>query len=101
MRRVLGLLVASAIYGFSVGAVRSFRYAGLNLVKFPLLICASAGVCAGVYFLVARVLAPSLAFSDVRRLVIESYADLARLLASFAPVTFFLATTLRPPASSA
>src|SRR4051812_7736391 len=99
MRRALGLLAASAIYGFSVGAVRSLRYAGLNLVKFPLLICVSALVCAGAYTLVARLLAPSPGFADVRRLVMTSSADLARLLASFAPVTLFLAVPLRPPAS--
>jgi hypothetical protein len=97
--RALGLLAASAIYGFSVGAVHSLRYAWLNVVKFPLLICASASVCAGVYFLVARLLAPGLGFADVRRLVTASYADLAALLGSLAPVTLFLATTLRPPAS--
>ena len=79
--------------------MRSWRYASLNLVKFPLLICICTSVCAGAYFLVARVLAPSLTFSDVRRLVVASYADLAELLASFSPVCLFLALTLRAPVS--
>ena len=101
MRRVLSALAASAVYGFSVGAVRSFRFAALDVVKFPLLVCVSASVCAGAYFLLARFVAPRLAFSDVRRLVLASYGDLARLLASFAPVCLFLARTVRQPISLA
>lgn len=100
MERVPRLLAAAAAYGFSVGAVRSWRYASLNLVKFPLLIAICAIVCAAVYFLVARLLAPSLTFSDVRRLVLASYADLAALLASFSPVCLFLALTLQRPVSA-
>src|SRR5690242_5067863 len=100
MERLPSLLAAAAVYGFSVGAVRSWRYASLNLVKFPLLIAICASVCAGVYFLVARLLAPSLTFSEVRRLVMASYADLAVLLASLSPVCFFLALTLKAPVSA-
>jgi hypothetical protein len=99
MARALRLLLASAIYGFSVGAACSLRFAALNLIKFPLLICISVSVSAGAYYLVARLFAPHLGFSAVRRLVIGSYADLAELLASFAPVTLFLAATLRSPTS--
>lgn len=57
-------------------------------------------MCAGAYFLMARLLAPSLGFSDVRRLVLAAYADLAELLASLAPVCLFLALTLRQPEST-
>ncbi len=99
MKRAVRLLFASAIYGASVGAVHSPRFAALNLIKFPLLIGVSVSVAAGVYFLWARLLAPQLGFEAVRRLVIASYADLADLLAAFAPVTLFLALTLRPPTS--
>jgi len=95
----LGLLAASATYGFSVGAVRSWRFAMLNVIKFPLLLGVSAGVCAAAYFVVARMLAPSLGFSDVRRLVESSYGDLAKLLAAFSPVALFLALTLGQPVS--
>jgi len=99
VKRAAKLLVASATYGFSVGAVHSLRFAALNLLKFPLLIGVSVSVSAGAYYLVARVLAPGLGFAAVRRLVIAGYADLAELLASFAPVTLFLAATLRSPTS--
>jgi len=98
--RAVRLLLASAVYGFSVGAACSLRFAALNLLKFPLLIGVSVSVSAGVYFLVARLLAPELGFSAVRRLVLASYADLADLLAAFAPVTLFLAATLRSPTST-
>lgn len=100
MERVPRLLAAAALYGFSAGAVRSWRYASLNLVKLPLLICICATTCAGAYFLVARLLAPSLTFADVRRLVLAGYADLAELLASLSPVCLFLALTIRAPAST-
>jgi hypothetical protein len=99
--RLAGPLVLAAAYGFAVGAVRSWRFATLNLVKFPLLILISVTVCAGAYFLVARVLAPSIASADVRRLALASYADLTRLLASLAPVALFLALTIRQPVSTA
>ena len=100
MRSTLRLLAAAAIYGFSVGAVRSWRFALLNLVKFPLLVGVSVGVCAAGYFLVARLLAPSLLFADVRRVVLAIYGDLAVLLASASPVALFLALTLRQPSST-
>jgi hypothetical protein len=93
-------LALAAAYGFAVGAVRSWRFAALNVVKFPLLILISVTVCAAAYFLVARVLAPSIASSDVRRLALASYADLARLLGSLAPVALFLALTIRQPVST-
>jgi hypothetical protein len=101
MRRGATVLFAAAIYGFSVGAVRSLRYAGLNLIKFPLLIGIGASVAAGAYFLAARLLAPELRFADVRRLVLASYADLVILLAALAPVTLVLGLTIRPPTSAA
>jgi len=99
MKRIPRLLVASAIYGLSIGAVHSLRFAALNLLKFPLLIGLCVSVSAGAYFVVARLLAPELGFSAVRRLVIASYADLSALLAAFAPVTLFLAVTSRAPTS--
>src|SRR5262249_36263745 len=78
MRRMLGMVAAAAAYGFSAGAVRSFRFATLNLIKLPLLIGISVSVAAGAYFLAARLLAPELGFPAVRRLVLSSYADLAK-----------------------
>lgn len=95
------MLLAAAAYGCSAGAVRSPRFAALNLIKLPLLIGISVTVSAGAYFLVARLLAPELGFRDVRRLVLGSYADLAALLAALAPVTLLLALTLQRPTSAA
>lgn len=99
--RAIRAVAAAATYGFSVGAVCSLRYATLGLVKLPLLMGIGVSVSAGAYFLVARLLAPELRFAAVRRLVLASYADLADLLGSCAPVTLFLAVTLRPPTSLA
>jgi hypothetical protein len=94
------LVVAPAAYGFSVGAVRSWRFALLDLVKFPLLFAISIVVCAASYFLVARLVAPSLTLGDVRRLVIEVYAGVAVLLASLGSVCLFFALTIAPPTST-
>src|SRR5262245_57307935 len=101
MLRAPRMLVAAATYGFSVGAVCSLRFAALNLIKLPLLIGVSGAVSAGAYFLAARLLAPEPRLAEVRRLVLESYADLVDLLAALAPVTLFLALTIRPPTSPA
>jgi hypothetical protein len=93
------LVLAPAIYGFSVGTVRSLRYAALNVVKFPLLIAVTLLVCAGGYTVLARLLAPRLRSADVRALVVQCYGDVSVMLASFAPVCLFLALTLDPPRS--
>ena len=45
--RVGKALLASAAYGFAIGAVHSWRYAAHNLVKFPLLLVVTALVARG------------------------------------------------------
>ena len=54
MRRdVATLLLASALYGFSIGCVHSIRFGLHNLVKFPLLFLITGAACAVAYFLFA------------------------------------------------
>lgn len=91
------MVAASATYGFSIGAVHSWLYATRNLVKFPLLLLCTGVVCALAYFVLARFLGTPLTFRLVQRAVLEIFRDLAVLLASFAPVTLFLALTLQKP----
>lgn len=94
---LLSLVVASALYGFSIGSAHSWLYAGRNLVKFPLLILSTSLLCALAYFVLARFLATELRFRDVQALVIGLFKDTSIMLAALAPVSFFLALTMEQP----
>ena len=94
---LLRLLAAAAVYGFSIGASHSWLYAARNLVKFPLLILATAAICAVAYAVLARFLAAPLGLLQVQRTVLAVFRDLAVLLAALSPVSFFLARTIRRP----
>lgn len=97
MRSLLTLVLAAAIYGFAIGANHSWLYACRNLVKFPLLILATALVCNLSYFVVARFLGAPLNFLRVQRAVLTIFRDMAVMLAGLSPAVFFLAMTNRPP----
>jgi hypothetical protein len=97
LKTVSVLVSCSAVYGFSLGLVHSLKFALRNLVKFPLLLVATAVVCCLAYHVASRFLTAKLSLWDVQRLVVESFRDLALLLASLAPVFLFLAFTFAPP----
>jgi len=99
-RSLVVLILASAVYGFSIGAGHSWLYATRNLLKFPLLLLCTALVCSLAYFVLARFLGTMLSFSRVQRLVLEVFRDVAVLLASLSPATLFLALTMRPATSN-
>lgn len=102
MRRDLAtLLLASAVYGFSIGSVHSIRFGLHNIIKFPLLIALTGAACAIAYFLFACLMGGiRLRFVDVQRLVMRLYRDAALLLSALAPANWFLARTLVPPDQS-
>ena len=55
MRRDIATLVlASALYGFSIGSVHSARFGLHDVIKFPLLFLVTGAACAVAYFLFAR-----------------------------------------------
>ena len=91
-RVLVSLTLSSALYGFTIGSGHSLLYASRNLVKFPLLILSTGAICALAYFVLARFLAPKLTFPDVQRLVILLFRDTSVMLASLAPVSYFLAS---------
>ncbi len=95
MRSFATLWLAAAVYGFSIGASNSWLYAVRNLVKFPLLIVATAAVCAVSYLVAARALAVPLPFVAVQRAVLAVFRDMAVMLAGLSPAVFFLAMTSR------
>lgn len=93
------LFLGSALYGFSIGFFHSNTYALRNLIKFPLLICVTATICAMSYFLVSRLMGARIGFLSVQRLSLDIYAGISLLLASLASTNIFLALTLTPPSS--
>ena len=93
-RQLLTLAGASAIYGFSIGAVHSLVFALRNLIKFPLLLLVTAIVCCLGCALAARALCPSLGFRAVLRAVLAIFTDASVLLAALAPLMLFLALAL-------
>lgn len=99
MRRdVATLLLASAVYGFSIGCVHSTRFGLHNLIKFPLLILITGAACAVAYYLWALLIGGArFRFADVQRLAMRLYRDAAVLLAALAPANWFLARTITPP----
>jgi len=102
MRRDLAtLLLASAVYGFSIGCVHSLRFGLHDVLKFPLLFFVTGAACAVAYFLWALLLGGArFRFVDVQRLAMRLYRDAAVLLAALAPANVFLARTLVPPDAS-
>jgi hypothetical protein len=97
---VAGMLLASAIYGATVGLVHSPRYALLNTVKLPMLLAGSIAACAVSHFVAARFLGARLLFRDVLRLVIDTHRDISLLLASLSPVCLLFALTVVAPTST-
>jgi hypothetical protein len=96
-RPILTILGASAVYGFSIGSVHSARLAAWNLAKFPLLIFLTCSICALAYFAFALLVTRRLTPRDVMDLSLRTFADLSVLLASLAPVSYFLARTIVQP----
>ena len=94
MRRLATLLLCSAAYGFALGSAHSPLYAARNLLKFPLLIALTAGVCALAYWVVARALGAPLGPRAVLRAVLDTFTAIAVLLASLAPAVLFTAVVL-------
>jgi hypothetical protein len=97
LRILVTMIGAAALYGCSIGAVHSPGFARNNLLKFPLLLLVTAAICALAYWVVARAITPRLGFGAVQRLVLETFRDLAVLLAALAPACFFLACTIEQP----
>lgn len=97
LRDLAGLALASAVYGFAIGASHSWTFAARNLLKFPALILVTAAVCAPAYLLVARFLAARLSLAEVLGLVLRLFRDASVLLAALAPVCLFLARTIEQP----
>ncbi len=97
-RDLATLVLASALYGFSIGSVHSTRFGLHDIIKFPLLFLVTGVACAVAYFLWACLVGGfRFRFVDVQRLAMRLYRDAALMLAALAPANVFLARTLVPP----
>ncbi len=94
IRMLLTLIIASAVYGYTVGSAHCTLYATRNLVKFPLLLLCVALVCSLAYYIVARSFTSHLSFKNVQILALKLFQDLSILLASLSPVNYFIAQIL-------
>ena len=96
-RRPLVIVAAAALYGFAIGSVHSGWLARWDLAKFPLFLLLTSQICAVAYAVFARFIAARLSFREVWDLSMATYRDVAVLLASLSPVSFFLARTVVQP----
>jgi hypothetical protein len=88
-------LGCAALYGFALGSAHSELYALRNLLKFPLLLATTGAVCALSWWFVARLVGAPLSFLGTQRAAGMLFKDASALLASLAPVVFFVARCLR------
>lgn len=93
-RDVVRTVVAAAAYGFAAGLGHDLLYAARNLIKLPLLLLATAVVCAAAFHAVGLLLRLDRPFTATLQLAFALFHDLAVLLSSLAPVVLFLALVL-------
>ncbi len=83
------IVVGGAIYGFTVGILRSPVQASYAAIKFPVLIFATV-LCNGLLnAMLGTLLGVRLSLSESLRAILMSYAIACVFLASLAPVFFF------------
>jgi hypothetical protein len=93
--RPLATFLAAATYGFALGASHDLLCASRNLVKFPLLIAATAAIASLAYWVTALALRAPLSFVAVQRTTWGLFHDVSLLLASLAPAVLFVGLVLR------
>ncbi len=94
-RRLLVTFGCAALYGGAIGWAHDTLYAERDLLKFPLLIATSAALCSVSFWITALLLRIDVGFVAAQRMAGMLYHDASVLLASLAPVVFFLACVLR------
>lgn len=84
------ICVGAGLYGAAMGSWRSPVQAGFNLVKFPLLLLATALGNALLNGMVAPLLGLNLPFRQSFLLVLMSFTVASLILGSFAPIVLFI-----------
>ena len=86
----LVIFAGAGLYGAAMGNWRSPVQAGYNLLKFPLVILATALGNALINGMLAPLLGLNLRFRQSLMLVLMSFTIAAAILGSFAPIAFFI-----------
>jgi hypothetical protein len=86
----LVIIAGAGLYGAAMGYWRSPVQAGYNLVKFPLVVFATALGNALLNGMLAPLLGLNLQFRQSLMLVLMSFTIAAAILGSFAPIVFFM-----------
>jgi len=84
------IFAGAGVYGAAMGYWRSPVQAGYNLIKFPIVILATALGNALINGMLAPLLGLNLRFRQSLMLVLMSFAIAAAILGSFAPIVFFI-----------
>lgn len=95
--RVARLVAGAALYGYAIGSIHSPWLARWNLAKFPILLLGTTVICAAAYHVTALFLTRNASFADLWDFALDTFHDTALLLASLAPVAFFLAHVVEQP----
>jgi hypothetical protein len=93
------LVVGSALYGAAIGLADLPVRALHNLVKLPLLLRVTAGVCAAAYAISARMLVGVIGGRTMLQFALSVFADLGVLLGALSPAIAWIAITGRPAES--
>jgi hypothetical protein len=91
VRLCLGVIVLGAgLYGAAMGSWRDPLQAAFNVIKFPLVICATTLGNALLNGMLAPLLGLDLRFRQSLMLVLMSFAIASAILGAFAPIVFFI-----------
>jgi len=99
VRSIAAILIGSSVYGFAAGAGHSLRMSAWGAAKFLFLIVLTCLICVIAYYTLSLFITRALRFADVMRMSLGIFADISVLLASLAPVTYFLGHTGVEPAT--
>jgi hypothetical protein len=95
LRQPLVTFACAACYGFALGAAHDDLYAARNMIKFPLLISATATICSLSWWVLSQTLGARLGFLAVQRAAWMLFHDVSILLASLSPAVLFVALVMR------
>ena len=90
------IFAGAGLYGAAMGYWRSPVQAGYNLVKFPLVVFATALGNALLNGMLAPLLGLNLRFQQSLMLVLMSFTIAAAIVGSFAPIVFFIVCNTPP-----
>lgn len=89
----VGVIVAYAVYGCSMGITRGGFPAAISALKLPLLYTLTLAVCLPCFYVLNSIFGPGLHIRSCLRLLLLAVSANAVALLSYAPVSFFFSFT--------